>query len=345
MLKAEVIHKNLEFAFPAKTSRGILTQKPAWYLKVYDDRQPNITGIGECSPIFGLSPENENEYQNYLDKAVNRINSFEQLLKNDLHDAPSVFFGLETALMDLFKGGQRFFFENAFTKGKSGIRINGLVWMNTIDEMYKQALEKKQQGFTCIKLKIGALNIGEELLLLQQLRKEMGKEITLRVDANGAFDYTVAVEVMKKLKEFGIHSIEQPLKPGQRQKMRELCKLNIIPVALDEELIGVFKDDDREKLLDDINPQYLILKPSLHGGFLGSRHWISAAEKRGIGWWMTSALESNIGLNAIAQYTFETGNPLHQGLGTGKIYTNNISSPLHILGEELRYDPGKNWEI
>lgn len=345
MLKADIIRRDLQFAFAAQTSRGTLTQKPTWYLKVYDDRQPNITGLGECSPIFGLSPEAESDYQDYLDKAVNRINSFEQLLKQDLHDAPSVFFGLETALMDLFKGGKRIFFENAFTEKKSGIRINGLVWMNTIDDMYRQALEKKAQGFTCIKLKIGALNIGEELLLIQQLRKELGPATTIRVDANGAFDYTVAVEVMKKLKEFGVHSIEQPLKPGQHEKMRELCKLNLVPVALDEELIGVFKDDDREKLLNNISPQYVILKPSLHGGFLGCRHWINAAEKRGIGWWMTSALESNIGLNAIAQYTFQTGNQMPQGLGTGKIYTNNISSPLYIEGEELKYNPAITWEL
>lgn len=345
MLKAEIIRLDLDFAFSAKTSRGTLTKKTSWYLQVFDDAQPEIKGMGECSPIWGLSPEKEEEYTGILEHVQKNINQFEQLFKHELPKYPSIFFGLETALMDLFKGGKKIFFDNAFTKGQAGIKINGLVWMNTIDEMYQQALEKAKQGFTCIKLKIGALNTGEELMLIHQLRKELGHDITIRVDANGAFDYPVAVEVMKKLKEFKVHSIEQPLKPGQAEKMRELCKLNLVPVALDEELIGIYQPEEKEKLLNDISPQYVILKPSLHGGFLGSRQWIDLATRKNMGWWMTSALESNIGLNAIAQYTFETGNSLPQGLGTGKIYKNNIESPLHIEGETLKYEPSATWEM
>jgi o-succinylbenzoate synthase len=343
MLSAQFIKRNLKFSFPAGTSRGVLHEKPSWYIRIWKTDSPEIVGIGECSPIWGLSPEKESEYEKILERTTSNINNFETLLSTELIPYPSIYFGLETALMDLFKGGKRIFFQNSFSEGKEGIKINGLVWMNTLDEMYKQALQKKSDGFTCIKLKIGSLNWDDELKLLKQLRSELGNEMILRVDANGAFEYTIAKEVLTQLKTLNIHSIEQPLKAGDL-KLEQLCKDNIIPVALDEELIGWFDEPAKQKLISQIKPQYIVLKPSLHGGFMGCRQWITAAEKNNCGWWMTSALESNIGLNAIAQYTFQTKNNVHHGLGTGKIYSNNIASPLIVKGEKLWFDTNAKWE-
>jgi O-succinylbenzoate synthase len=342
MLSAKLIKRDLKFAFPAGTSRGVLHEKPTWYLQIWKDDAPEIIGTGECSPIWGLSPEKESEYESLLEKTLFEINNFEKLLSTDLLPYPSIYFGVETALMDLFKGGKKIFFQNSFTEGHEGIQINGLVWMNTIDEMYTQAVEKSKQGFTCIKLKIGSLKLDEEINLLKQLRNEFGNNITLRVDANGAFDYSTAKEILTQLKSINIHSIEQPLKAGD-PKLEDLCKQNIIPIALDEELIGKFESTNKEELIARIRPQYLVLKPSLHGGFMGCRQWINAAEKNKCGWWMTSALESNIGLNAIAQYTFQTKNKMHHGLGTGKIYTNNIESPLNVKEDKLWFDNNAQW--
>lgn len=354
MLKAKVSKKTLDFAFAAGTSRGILHQKPTWYIEVSHDQLPGITGIGECSPIWGLSPEVEFDHQNeqacehayekLVFETANQIQSFERLLKGDLLQHPSVYFGLETAMMDLFKGGRRIFFENDFTAGKYGIPINGLVWMNTIDEMYQQAVDKFNKGFTCIKIKVGALNTDEEIKLLKQLRAEFGKEVILRIDANGAFDRTTAQDFLMALREIKLHSIEQPIKAGQLNEMKQLIQENTVPIALDEELIGITSTSDKNKLLEDLKPHYIVLKPSLHGGLMGCRQWINAIEQNKGHWWMTSALESNIGLNAIAQFTTQTQNYLHQGLGTGQIYTNNIVSPLEVRGQELFYNPNKKWE-
>lgn len=343
MLRATITKRNLKFAFPAGTSRGTLHEKPSWYIQVVNEQVPDVFGIGECSPIWGLSPEKENEYEKQLEYVLSNINSFERLLKTDLFPFPSIYFGLETALLDLFKGGRRIFFENAFTDGKEGIKINGLVWMNTVEEMYKQAIQKKAEGFTCIKIKIGSHKIEDEIKLLKTLREEFGMTTTLRVDANGAFDFATAKELLSHLKELHIHSIEQPLKAGEIEDTTKLCAMNLVPIALDEELIGIYNTSEKENLISTIKPQYIILKPSLHGGFMGCRQWIDIAEKNNCGWWMTSALESNIGLNAIAQYTFQTKNPLHHGLGTGKIYTNNVASPLTIKGEELWFESLNNW--
>lgn len=343
MLSAKITKRNLKFSFPAGTSRGVLHEKPTWYIRIWKNDSPEVVGIGECSPIWGLSPEKESEYENILQTTTLNISNFETLLGSELITYPSIYFGVETALMDLFKGGKKIFFQNAFTEGKEGIKINGLVWMNTLDEMYKQALEKKANGYTCIKLKIGSLNWDDELKLLKQLRGELGNDMILRVDANGAFEYSTAKEVLTQLKSLNIHSIEQPLKAGD-PKLEQLCKENIIPIALDEELIGKFDAASKDELISRIKPQYIVLKPSLHGGFMGCRQWISAAEKNNCGWWMTSALESNIGLNAIAQYTYQTKNTAQHGLGTGKIYSNNIGSPLTINGEQLWFDTNAKWE-
>lgn len=341
MLSAKVTKRILKFIHPAGTSRGVLNEKPTWYLQVWHNELPNTIGIGECSPIWGLSPEKENEYETILSKTVNDINNFENLLSKELLPYPSIYFGLETALMDLFKGGKRIFFQNNFTEGNDGIKINGLVWMNSLNEMYKQALEKKKQGFSCIKIKIGTTNEDDEIKFLCELHKELGNNIILRADANGAYDFSQSVDVLRRLTF--LHSIEQPLKPND-EKLADLCRLHIVPIALDEELIGKFDTASKEELLTRIKPQFIVLKPSLHGGFMGCRQWINAAEKNNCGWWITSALESNIGLNAIAQYTYQSKNLMHHGLGTGKIYENNIASPLNVKGEKLWFEAMGRWE-
>ncbi|HLP11543.1 MAG TPA: o-succinylbenzoate synthase [Flavobacteriales bacterium] len=341
MFSVEITKRNLKFAFPAGTSRGVLHEKPTWYLSV-TAQSLGVTGVGECSPIWGLSPEKENEYESILEQVKNTINNFETLLKHDLLAHPSIYFGLETAMLDLFKGGRKIFFENDFTNGKAGININGLVWMNSLDDMYKQAIEKKKQGFNCIKLKVGTHKTDDEIHLLKTLRKELGNDIILRIDANGAYDYPTAVDVLNALNDVNLHSIEQPLKTGH-EKLSALCANNLVPIALDEELIGVIGKDAKEELISKIKPHYIVLKPSLHGGFMGCREWIEAAQRHNCGWWMTSALESNIGLNAIAQFTAQTKNPLHQGLGTGKIYDNNIESPLYIENGQLKFNSTKKW--
>jgi L-alanine-DL-glutamate epimerase-like enolase superfamily enzyme len=343
-LEAKFEKKLLTFNFDAGTSRGVLKEKPTWILNVYDKNNPSVKGTGECSPIWGLSPEKENEYEAKLEEVCKEINHFELLLKIELLPYPSIYFGLETALMDLFKGGRKIIFDTPFTDGKAGIKINGLVWMSTIDEMYASAIQKHKEGFNCIKLKIGAQNLSNEIELLKTLRKELGNEVQLRCDANGAFDFSTAKEVLSELKSLNIHSIEQPLKQGMIEETQKLCALNLIPVALDEEMIGIYKTDEKEKLIGTIQPQYIILKPSLHGGFLGIREWISIAEKNNADWWITSALESNVGLNAIAQYTYQTKKGGYHGLGTGKIYANNFNSPLTIKGEELFHLPENQWD-
>lgn len=340
-MKATFCKRELEFSFPAGTSRGVLTKKTSWYIKIWLEHAPEIYGLGECSPIFGLSPENEIEYETKIIDSCANIRQFESLLKTDLLAYPSIYFGIETALMDLFKGGKRILFHTPFTNGETGIKINGLVWMNSIDEMYREAIEKINSGFTCLKFKIGTHHFQDELNLLKEIRKNY-PELIIRTDANGAYDFTTAVTVLNELKQLNIHSIEQPLKKGD-DRYAELCANNIIPIALDEELIGIHDFLIKEKLIQQIKPQFLILKPSLHGGLMGTRQWISLAERNHCGWWITSALESNVGLNAISQFTAQTGNNGFHGLGTGKIYTNNVQSPLQVVGEELRFTENK-WE-
>ena len=236
-------------------------------------------------------------------------------------------------------------FPSHFTDGKAGIPINGLIWMGEKSFMKEQIEDKIQQGFSCIKLKIGAIDFDAEMELLRYIRKEFSaKEIELRVDANGAFQPENALEKLKRLSDLSLHSIEQPIRQGQYKEMAKLCKETPLPIALDEELIGVFNTSDKENLIEEIKPQYIILKPSLIGGFQGTKEWVNLAEKNQIGWWITSALESNIGLNAIAQFTYLQNNPMPQGLGTGSLFTNNIESPLQVKGENLNYNPQLTWE-
>lgn len=326
MLRTTFQKQTFQFKRPSGTSRGVLTEKHAWFLEIYNDSQPEIKGIGECSIIPGLSPDFESfdAYERQLEIVCNDLNT-------DLTDWPSIKFGLETALLDLKTGGKQQFFENSFSRGEQQIPINGLIWMGDEGFMREQIEEKLASGFTTIKMKIGAIDFATEISLLASIRKHYdAQQITLRVDANGAFTPEKALNYLQQLSEFDLHSIEQPIRQKQWSEMKQLCLETPVPIALDEELIGVNQTNEKIELLETIAPQFIILKPSLHGGISGTKEWISLAEERNIPWWMTSALESNIGLNAICQLTGEYNNPLPQGLGTGSLYVNNVPTNLVV---------------
>ena len=345
-MKVEIIPKTLHFKQPAGTSRGVYTTRNVWYIVITDQENPKHFGVGECAPLPALSCDDVPEYLDVLTKTSRRL---EENMKTNLENAltsleeleayPSIRFGVETALAH-YQARSLQFWHTPFSKGKEGIPINGLIWMGNFDEMYQRIEEKMQQGFRCIKLKIGAIDFEKELELLAHIRKHFTSEqIELRVDANGAFSPTDALDKLKRLSEYQLHSIEQPIRAGQWQEMAELCKNTPLPIALDEELIGINNRQQKIELLDTIRPQYIILKPSLHGGIGGSEEWIELAAERGIGSWVTSALESNIGLNAIAQWTATLMPTLPQGLGTGMLFTDNIDYPLHIEGDCLWFEP------
>lgn len=336
-------HKHiLNFKRPSGTSRGVLTTKETWYIIIEKEGKK---GIGECGILQGLSIEDRPDYEEKLQWLCAHIEDDINSLFTELKEFPSILFGLEMALQSLDSKDPFILFPSHFTDGKAGIPINGLIWMGEKSFMKEQIKEKIKQGFSCIKLKIGAIDFDAEMELLRYIRKEFSaKEIELRVDANGAFQPEDALEKLKRLSDLNLHSIEQPIRQGQCKEMAKLCNETPLPIALDEELIGVFNASDKEKLIQEIKPQYIILKPSLIGGFQGTKEWINLAEKNQIGWWITSALESNIGLNAIAQYTYLQNNPMPQGLGTGSLFTNNIESPLQVKGENLNYNPQLTWE-
>lgn len=333
----------LEFNFDARTSRGAIKQHTACYI-IVKDKIKNITGYGEASPLQGLSLDATGDFEIKLHNILQLLNEGEPIENLDISGLPSAAFGIETALLDLKHGGKRIVFENDFVLGKP-IPINGLVWMADAETMYAQAIEKINAGFNCIKIKVGSLDFDEECRLLEKIRKKHNPfAVELRLDANGAFATDEVFEKLKDLSRFDIHSIEQPIKPGLPDFLEEVCSKSKIPVALDEELIGV-GSNQKEKLLKAAKPAYIILKPTLIGGFKQADEWIQAAQKFNIGWWATSALESNIGLNAIAQWVFSKNNPLHQGLGTGSLYKNNIKSPLLVENGKLRYNQKQKWEI
>lgn len=341
-MKARFIEHTLQFQRAAGTSRGVLTSRTVWYLLLKKDGK---LGIGECAPLPGLSRETPAQIRELLTLLAADPGA---LAPDDsrLLFVPSLRFALESARQDLATGGRQLLFPSAFTRGEAGIPINGLIWMGELAFMKEQLRAKLAAGFRCIKLKIGALQFDEELALLQEIRREFSpRELTLRVDANGAFTVAEADEKLKRLAELELHSIEQPLAAGNWQQMGELCRRTPLPVALDEELIGIEGRQEKKRLLETIAPDYLVLKPSLHGGWSGCEEWIALAKARGIGWWITSYLESNIGLNAIAQWAYEqcSGNgqntALHQGLGTGGLFVNNIASPLEVQGETLVFRP------
>lgn len=325
-MKARFYKKTFQFKRPSGTSRGVLTEKHAWFLEIWNEDNPDIIGTGECSIIPGLSPDYENDEQ-YEQKLISVCNDIPQ----DLTGFPSIQFGLETALLDLKNGGKGIIFDNDFTNGKQKIAINGLIWMGDESFMQEQIEQKIAEGFTTIKLKIGAIDFESEIALLKSIRSRFSSEqITLRVDANGAFSFEESLNKLAQLSELNIHSIEQPIKAGQWKEMSQLCSSTPLPIALDEELIGINLIEDKIKLLEVISPQYIILKPSLHGGIKGCKEWIKIAEKLNISWWMTSALESNVGLNAICQFTAEYNNNLPQGLGTGSLYVENTPTNLKV---------------
>lgn len=337
-LKASFEKKIFEFKRPSGTSRGILTEKKAWFITVWNKHNPEIKGVGECSIIPGLSPDYENDelYESKVNSVIKDVDYF-STNPDELKDFPSIFFGLEMALLDLKNGGKGVFYDTEFTKGNQSLPINGLIWMGEEEFMKSQIEEKLEAGFSCIKMKIGAIDFEKELEILAGIRKQVSaEEITLRVDANGAFSPEDAPEKLRKLSEFDLHSIEQPIKQGQIEEMQTLCAKNILPIALDEELIGINDYQEKKQLLDNIQPQYIILKPSLIGGFNGTKEWITLAEERNIPWWITSALESNVGLDAIAQFTSTYEITLPQGLGTGALYTNNTPSLLKVENGELK---------
>jgi len=323
-MKARYYKKTFHFKRPSGTSRGILTEKHAWFIEIWDESSPDTIGRGECSIIPGLSPDFESfeKYEAQLEDLCEDLNL-------DLTEWPSLKFGLECALLDLENGGKNIIFDNDFRRGEKSILINGLVWMGDRDFMLEQIHEKIEAGFSTIKMKIGAIDFSSELELLKIIR-DFSESLTLRVDANGAFAPSDALAKLNALADLRIHSIEQPIKAGQWESMRELCSLTPLDIALDEELIGINNSQKKTELLETIKPQFIILKPSLHGGISGTKEWISLAEERKIPWWMTSALESNIGLNAICQLTAEYRNDLPQGLGTGSLYTDNIPSNLLV---------------
>ncbi|MEH6406173.1 MAG: o-succinylbenzoate synthase, partial [Leeuwenhoekiella sp.] len=303
-------------------------------------------GIGECGILRGLSFDDRPDYEENLKWACNNIAQGERKLYDKLTDFPSIQFGLEMAFRSLESENPFELFPSAFTKGEEGIPINGLIWMGDPSFMKEQINEKLEAGYDCIKLKIGAIDFKSEVELLKGIRKEFSEDkITLRVDANGAFTPKEALDKLNVLSQFNLHSIEQPIKQGQPEAMKNLCEQTPIPIALDEELIGVDRYEAKKTLLQHIKPQFIILKPSLIGGFRGSESWIQLAEEQNIGWWITSALESNIGLNAIAQYTFIKNTTMPQGLGTGSLYTNNVSSPLQINQGELQYNSREKWSF
>lgn len=344
--------KLLHFKKPSGTSRGILYNKPSWILSV---RLSNgHIALGECSVIPGLSPDfiDENQYEKKLHELKKEVEyewSEEEFQLLSVFSSmkwtafiqkwsmfPSMIFGIETLARDIFNGGIGLIFESGFTRKECSIPINGLIWMGDESFMLEQMEEKLADGFSTIKMKVGAIEWKKEYALLEQLRRRFSsQELTLRVDANGAFTPESAMPILTQLSELEVHSIEQPIQAGQITAMSELCKHSPIGIALDEELIGIHESEEKEALLKMIAPPFIVLKPSLHGGMNGCTEWIRLAEENQIAWWMTSALESSIGLNAIAQFTATFKDLLPQGLGTGGLYTNNFESSLVVSKGQL----------
>ena len=332
----------LNFKRPSGTSRGVMTKKETWFLILEANGK---IGIGECGILRTLSIDDRSDYEEKLQWVCQNIDLGKDILWDALMEFPSIQFGVEMAFLSLQSKTPFDLFPSEFTEGKKNMLINGLVWMGEEYFMKTQIEEKLTQGFSCIKLKIGAIDFEKELGLLRFIRQNFdSKTIEIRVDANGAFSSNEALIKLNQLVEFKLHSIEQPINANQVQEMKKLCQQTPFPIALDEELIGVFGIENKRKLLEEIQPQYIILKPSLVGGFKGTSEWISIAESLNIGWWITSALESNIGLNAITQFTFTLNNPMPQGLGTGGLYTNNFDCPLEIDKGNIQYSIIKKWD-
>ena len=331
-LKEKILH----FKQPAGTSRGVYTTRKSWFVHLSDGE---CEGVGECAPLPDLSCDAIPNYGEVLQGFCDDVCRTGQIDYEALRPYPSMLFGLETAMLDLRRQERGVLFDTAFTRGEVGIKINGLVWMGSYEEMLQRMEEKLEKGFDCVKLKIGAIDFDQELDLIKRIRQRFSfHDVELRLDANGAFPYEEALYKLELLSQYAIHSIEQPIRQGQWAYMAELCRESPLPIALDEELIGVNDPEMKAHMLSIIKPRYIVLKPSLHGGMQGCREWIAAANELGIGSWITSALESNVGLNAIAQFASDVyGDDIRmpQGLGTGQLFTDNIPMPLEIRGERL----------
>ena len=371
MYKIEISERTLHFKQPAGTSRGVYTTRHSYYLTLTSDEMPGVEGVGECATLPDLSCDAKPEYEMTLRQVCQMVEQMGRIPYDMIRAYPSITFGLETAFASFFDETKKKLgamnlsegktsveilkeagvsvpmgmenlvnlFDSPFGRGEEGITINGLVWMGTYEEMLARLEEKLQAGFHCVKLKIGAIDFFKELDLIKRIRDVYTQEqVELRVDANGGFLPENAMSQLEALAKYDIHSIEQPIKQHQWPKMAQLCRETPLPIALDEELIGVNVRSMKEALLDTIRPQYIILKPSLHGGIYGCNEWIQLASQRGIGSWITSALESNIGLHAIAHYAAKVYGPnveMPQGLGTGQLFTDNIPMPLEIRGDKL----------
>lgn len=338
-MRIDIEERMLHFKQPAGTSRGVYTTRRLWLVKISDGE---TVGYGECAPLPQLSCDDIPNYVEVLRRFCDEVERTGEIDAEAMRDYPSMLFGLETALLDVRckkEEGRDLLFDSAFSRGEVGIPINGLVWMGTFEEMQQRIEEKLAQGFHCVKLKIGAIDFDAELEMIKKIRSRYSHhDIELRVDANGAFSFDEALYKLELLSQYALHSIEQPIKAGQWSYMSELCRESPLPIALDEELIGVNDPDQKRQMLNIIRPRYIILKPSLHGGMMGVREWVDIARDMGIGSWITSALESNIGLNAIAQLTADIyGSDIRmpQGLGTGQLFTDNIPMPLEIRGDRL----------
>jgi len=371
MYKIEISERTLHFKQPAGTSRGVYTTRHSYYLTLTSDEMPGIEGVGECATLPDLSCDAKPEYAVTLRQVCQMVEQMGRIPYDMIRAYPSITFGLETAFASFFDAAKKLLeivpaegassssemlkqkggsvpagmenlvdlYDSPFGRGEEGITINGLVWMGTYEEMLARLEEKLQAGFHCVKLKIGAIDFFKELDLIKRIRDVYTREqVELRVDANGGFLPENAMSQLEALAKYDIHSIEQPIKQHQWPKMAQLCRETPLPIALDEELIGVNVRSMKQALLDTVRPQYIILKPSLHGGIYGCNEWIELANQRGIGSWITSALESNIGLHAIAHYAAKVYGPnvqMPQGLGTGLLFTDNIPMPLEIRGDQL----------
>lgn len=355
-LSGSLTKHTLQFTFNVRTSRGSLREKDSYIIKIWEPSDPELFGIGECSPLKGLSIDYNEDFENILSKVLDELASISKpksmdgafKLAKELapKNYPSIRFGLEIALIDLFNGGNRKIFKNKFSGGGLKIPINGLVWMGDMEFMLTQITELIYNGFDCIKMKIGSLDFDRECDILAYVRnKYFREEILIRVDANGAFKPEVAMQRLDALADYNLHSIEQPIKPGKRDLMRDLCGMTPVPIGLDEDLIGIESNEEKKELVEYIRPQFLILKPTLIGGFQSCQEWISIAEEKDIGWWITSALESNVGLNAIAQFSAQFPINMHQGLGTGGLFQNNLNSPMKVNDGFLEFDPEVNWDL
>ena len=348
-MKANFKKHTFNFIFPAGTSRGVLHTKDSWFLSIFNEENATF-GTGECSIIEGLSPDFLDEFT-YEQKLRSLIEKLKDLALADFfilgnktsfsengmaflkqfEDDPSIKFGLECALMDANNRGDGIIFDNSFSRGESSIPINGLVWMGTKEFMLDQIEQKITAGFKTIKLKIGAIDFESELNLIKGIRKKYSSDdLVIRVDANGAFNASSVYGALKELNKLDVHSIEQPVAPQNSKLLRDLAMEQIIPIALDETLLYFQKTIEKIQILEEIKPQFIVLKPSLHGGLTGTAEWIKMAEERNIPWWMTSALEGSIGLSAIAQFTGNYSINLAQGLGTGGIFSNNLPSNLVV---------------